>query len=168
MESKKSTSWYVWRVVRFLYAGSRRLSSYTLVILLVLTLDIHLYSSPSLSPIASPSMPSESALPPHYNTYSYTKFPIPTLFSFIIHDSRRLLKVIRYTLYCCYPFNPFASSSFHPLAYAGCWWDLRRDPSFPYLHIILVLGVFQGLCGVWIISTSGTMPTHRLKQAKGF
>jgi hypothetical protein len=51
-------------------------------------------------------------------------------------------------LYCYYPRNPFASSSFHPSAYVGCWWDLRRDPSFSYLHIILVLGVFQGLCGV--------------------
>jgi hypothetical protein len=25
--------------------------------------------------------------------------------------------------------------------------------SLYYLHIILVLGAFQGLCGVWIIST---------------
>jgi hypothetical protein len=38
------------------------------------------------------------------------------------------LKVIRFTFYCYYPFNPFASSLLHPWAYVGCWWDLRRDP----------------------------------------
>jgi hypothetical protein len=63
--------------------------------------------------------------------------------------------VIDFMLYSYYLFNPFVSSSFHPSAYVGCWWDLRRDPSFSYLHIILVLGVFQGLCGVWIISSGG-------------
>jgi heme A synthase len=44
------------------------------------------------------------------------------------------------------PSNPSASV-LYPSAFVGCWWDLRRDSSF----IILVLGVFQGLCGVWII-----------------
>jgi hypothetical protein len=50
------------------------------------------------------------------------------------------------------PSNPSASSSLYPSAFVGCWWDLRRNSSFYYLHIILVLGVFQGLCGVWIIT----------------
>jgi hypothetical protein len=49
------------------------------------------------------------------------------------------------------PSNSSASSSLCPLAFVGCWWDLRRNSSFPYLLIILCLGVFQGLCGVRII-----------------
>jgi heme A synthase len=66
--------------------------------------------------------------------------------------------------YCYYPFNSFASSLLHPSAYVGCWWDLRRDPSFSYLRIILVLGVFQGLCGVWIIISGA----HREGISKDF
>jgi hypothetical protein len=50
------------------------------------------------------------------------------------------------------PSNISVSSSLYPLAFFSCWWDLRRDSSFSYLRIILVLGVFQGLCGVWIIN----------------
>jgi hypothetical protein len=71
------------------------------------------------------------------------------LFPFYSHPL--YVKVIRFMFYCYYPFNSFTSSSLHPSAYVGCWWDLRRDPSFSYLCFILVLGVFQGLCGVWII-----------------
>jgi hypothetical protein len=48
--------------------------------------------------------------------------------------SSSTLKVIGFTFYCYYPFNPFASSLFHPLAYVGCWWDLRRD-SFIFLSL---------------------------------
>jgi hypothetical protein len=43
-------------------------------------------------------------------------------------------------------------SALYPSAFVGCWLDLKRDLSFSYLRIILVLGVFQGLCGVGIIS----------------
>jgi hypothetical protein len=50
--------------------------------------------------------------------------------------------------------NPSISTSLYPSAFVGCWWDLRRDSLFYYLCIILVLGVFQGLCGVWIITGS--------------
>jgi hypothetical protein len=51
------------------------------------------------------------------------------------------------------PSNSSASSSLYSSAFVGCWWDLRRDSLFSYLYIILVLGVFQGLCGVRIITT---------------
>jgi hypothetical protein len=56
------------------------------------------------------------------------------------------------------PLNPFASSSLYPSAFVGCWWGLRRDSSFDYLCIILVLGVFHGLCGVWIITGQQATP----------
>jgi hypothetical protein len=63
--------------------------------------------------------------------------------------------MIGFTFYCYYPFNPSVSFSLYPLAFVGCWWDLRRDSSLYYLRNILVLGVFQGLCGVWIINNMG-------------
>jgi hypothetical protein len=50
------------------------------------------------------------------------------------------------------PSDSSTSSSLYPWAFVGCWCDLRRDTSFSYLHIILVLGIFQGLCGVEILS----------------
>jgi hypothetical protein len=56
--------------------------------------------------------------------------------------------------------NTSVSSSLYPSAFVGCWWDLRRDFSLYYLHIIPVLGVFQGLCGVWII----TVLSHTIHQ----
>jgi hypothetical protein len=48
------------------------------------------------------------------------------------------------------PLDSSASSSLDTLAFVGCWWDLGRDSLVSYLHIILVLGVFQGLCSVGI------------------
>jgi hypothetical protein len=51
-----------------------------------------------------------------------------------------------YTLLLLSLQNSLTSSLYYLLAFIGCWWDLRRDSSFSYLCIILVLGVFQGLC----------------------
>jgi hypothetical protein len=66
------------------------------------------------------------------------------------------------------PSNPSASSSLYPLAFVGGWWDLRRDSLFSYLHIIHVLGVFQGFCGVRIISASTYPPLNWITGVKIF
>jgi hypothetical protein len=75
------------------------------------------------------------------------------LLPFIICDSHQLYKssALHFTLII--PSDSSAFSSIYPSAFVGCWWDLRRDSSSSYLHIILVLGVFQALCGVGIINT---------------
>jgi hypothetical protein len=105
--------------------------------------------------VASPPTLSPLRLLRHHQYYPYITAHIVLCqftysHSILIHYTLKslTLKVVRFMFYCYYPFNPFASSSFHPLAYIGCWWDLRRDPSLSHLRIILVLGVFQGLCGV--------------------
>jgi hypothetical protein len=86
-------------------------------------IDIRLYSLLSLSPITFPSTLSLLLLPQRYSTYSVMP-SLPLLF----YSHSSYVVVINFTLYCYYPFNPFTSSLFHPLAYIGCWWDLRRDP----------------------------------------
>jgi hypothetical protein len=120
-------------------------------------IDIHFYPTPLLSPITFQSTPSSSISSQRYSTISIaSSLPIP----FYFHSFYE--KVIRFMFCCYYLFDPFVSSSLYPSAFVGCWWDLRRDSSFYYLCIILVLGVFQGLCGVWIIST---LPVGQLQHS---
>jgi hypothetical protein len=91
-------------------------------------IDIHLYPLPSLSPVALPSTPSPLVLPQCYSTYNITPSVSLPFYSCSSYVAVIDFKVISFMLYCYYPFNPFIYSSFHPLAYGGCWWDLRRDP----------------------------------------
>jgi hypothetical protein len=73
----------------------------------------------------------------------------PYLLYMIVVDSKsRQL----YVLLLLSPSNSSTSSLLYPSAFVDCWWDPRRDSLFSYLRIILVLGVFQGLCGVRIIT----------------
>jgi hypothetical protein len=111
-------------------------------------IDIRLYPVLLLSPVVSQS----TLLPPYGIIPDCAKFPSSVLFPFIICESRRLTKSSDLRCIVIILSNPSASSLLYPLAFVGCWWDLRRDSLFSYLCIILVLGVFQGLCGVWIIS----------------
>jgi hypothetical protein len=99
-----------------------------------------------LSPVVSQSTPSPPILSQRYSTYSIVPsslvpFHYHSLYVIVI-DSKKssALCFIIFILS-----NPSVSSSLYPLAFVGCWWDLRRDSLFYYLHIILVLGVFQGL-----------------------
>jgi hypothetical protein len=133
-----------------------KLSSYAFVTSLVLALvsrshcrqkviDIRLCPLPSLSPITSPSTSSSLVLLQCYHAYSITQ-------SFLFPFYLRRHKVINFPLFCYYPFNPFASSSFHPLAYTGCWWDLRRDP-FTFIFALYLSLVHSGVCVVFRLST---------------
>jgi hypothetical protein len=120
---------------------------------LLKVIDIHLYPSPSLLPITSPSTPSPYISPQSYSAYIIVPslllpFYSRSLYVIVVDPESHWL----YALLSLSLQNIFASSSLYHSAFVSCWWDLRRDSSFSYLCIILVLGVFQGLCGVWIIN----------------
>jgi hypothetical protein len=113
----------------YLYSSS--LSSLARVVIKVI--DICLYPLLSLLPVALPPTLSSLVLPQCYSAYSITP---SFLFPFYPHPLNVIVIDLKsHRLYCYYPFNPFTSSSFHPSAYVGCWWDLRRDPSFYHLRI---------------------------------
>jgi hypothetical protein len=74
------------------------------------------------------------------------------LFLFLICDSHQLLSHQPYIFIVIIPLSPLHLSFFHPSAYVGCWWDLRRDFHFFIFALYLPLE-HSRVCVVFRLST---------------